>query len=55
MIHSCLELKQDLTTFNGRDFLMHIPYEILRQCIILGDTNVVTLGQYATMKSKMEG
>jgi hypothetical protein len=55
MIHSCLELKQDLTTFNGRDFLMHVPFEILRQSLILGNVETVTLGEYATIKSKMEG
>ena len=29
LVHSCLELNQDLTTFNGRDFLLHIPYTLL--------------------------
>lgn len=57
MIHSCVELKQDLSFFNGRDFLVHIPYELLRQSIVLGNTKVeeVTLGEYVVRKSKMEG
>jgi hypothetical protein len=57
MVHSCVELKQDLSFFNGRDFLVHIPYELLRQSIILGNAKVedVTLAEYAVRKSKMEG
>ena len=57
MVHSCIELKQDLSFFNGRDFLIHIPYELLRQSMIMGNTKVedVTLAEYAVRKSKMEG
>lgn len=57
MIHSCVELKQDLSFFNGRDFYVHVPYELLRQSIILGSAkpqDELTLGQYAVRKSKME-
>jgi hypothetical protein len=57
MVHSCIELKQDLSFFNGRDFLIHIPYELLRQSMVMGNTKVedVTLAEYAVRKSKMEG
>lgn len=57
MVHSCVELKQDLSFFNGRDFYVHVPYELLRQSIILGNAKPqeeLTLGQYAVRKSKME-
>ena len=57
MVHSCVELNQDLSFFNGRDFLVHIPYELLRQSIILGNAKPqeeLTLGEYAIRKSKME-
>lgn len=57
MVHSCVELKQDLSFFNGRDFYVHIPYELLRQSIILGNAKPqeeMTLGQYVVRKSKME-
>ena len=57
MVHSCVELKQDLSFFNGRDFYVHVPYELLRQSIILGNVKPqeeLTLGQYAVRKSKME-
>jgi hypothetical protein len=58
MVHSCIELKQDLSFFNGRDFLVHIPYDLLNQSIILGNVKPqeeLTLGGYAIHKSKMEG
>ena len=57
MVHSCVELKQDLSFFNGRDFYVHVPYELLRQSIILGNVKPqeeLTLGQYVVRKSKME-
>jgi len=55
MIHSCLELKEDFTTFNGKDFLVHIPYQVLRECIIIGNTVETTFTEVALMKSKIEG
>jgi hypothetical protein len=55
LIHSCLIMKEDMTTFNGKDLLIHIPYETLRGSVILGNTNVTSLAEYAVMKSKMEG
>ena len=57
MVHSCIELKQDLSFFNGRDFLIHIPYELLRQSMVMGNAKhqeELTLGEYAIRKSKME-
>jgi hypothetical protein len=55
MIHSCLELKEDFSTFNGKDFLVHIPYQILRESIIVGNTVETTFTEVALMKSKIEG
>lgn len=54
MVHSCLELKEDLTTFNGKDFLLHVPYKILNECVIIGNTHEVSLAEYAIHKSKIE-
>jgi hypothetical protein len=54
LIHSCLELKQDLTTFNGVDFLFHLPYKLLAESIVLGNTIQVSLGEYASKKAKIE-
>jgi len=52
MIHGCLELKNDLTFFNGDDFLVNIPYKYLSESIVL-----TSLKQYEFtnhVKSKIE-
>jgi len=54
LVHSCLELKQDLTTFNGKDFLLHVPYNLLKDCMVMGNVQEVSLAEYAIQKSKME-
>ena len=54
LVHSCLELKKDLTTFNGKDFLLHIPHALLKDSMVMGNVQQVTLAEYAIQKSKME-
>jgi hypothetical protein len=54
LVHSCIELKQNLTSFNGRDFLVHIPHKLLVECVVIGNTNEVSMGEYVAVKSKME-
>ena len=51
-IHSALSLKNPLSMFNGVDNLIHIPYDILKECVIVGRTSSMTLGQYAVTKMK---
>lgn len=51
-IHSALALKNPLSMFNGVDNLIHIPYDILKECVIVGNTSSMTLGQYAVTKMK---
>lgn len=34
-IHTCLELKEDFSFFDGELFLIHIPYLILKDSLIL--------------------
>lgn len=51
-IHSALSLKNPLSMFNGVDNLIHIPYDILKECVIVGSTSSMTLGQYAVTKMK---
>lgn len=53
-IHSALALKNPLTMFNGVDNLIHIPYDVLKDCIIVGNTSKMTLGKYAITKMKKE-
>jgi hypothetical protein len=55
LVHSCIELGQDLTSFNARDFLIHIPHSLLKESIVIGNTKELSLGEYAVRKSKMEG
>lgn len=53
MIQGCLELKNDLTFFNGTDFLIHIPFKFLVDSIIV----TAPVEQYELadhMKSKIE-
>ena len=47
-----LELKNDLTFFNGVDFLVHVPYKYLVDSIVL--TSVDSYGLADHMKSKVE-
>lgn len=53
MIQGCLELKNDLTFFNGVDFLIHVPFKHLVESIIV--TAPVENYELADhMKSKIE-
>ncbi len=52
MIHGCLELKNDLTFFNGLDFLVHLPYKYLVDSVVLTNTENYELSDH--MKSKIE-
>lgn len=39
MTQACLELKNDLTFFNGTDFLIHIPFKHLVDSIVITSTD----------------
>jgi len=52
MIQSSLALKEDLTTFNGSDFLVHIPYRHLVESVITTKVYEYKLSDH--LKSKME-
>ena len=52
MVHGCLELKNDLTFFNGVDFLINVPYKYLCESIIVTKTNDYDLADH--MRSKVE-
>lgn len=54
LVHSCLELKHDLTTFNGKDFLLHVPYNLLKECMVMGNVYEMSLAEYVIQKSKIE-
>lgn len=54
MIQGCIELKNDLTFFNGVDFFVHIPYKHLVASIVTTNVDIYTLAEHLINKSKME-
>jgi hypothetical protein len=52
MVQGCLELKNDLTFFNGSDFLIHIPFKYLVESIVVTSVNEYDLADH--MRSKVE-
>ena len=52
MIQASLAMKEDLTTFNGSDFLVHIPYKHLVESIITTKTYEYKLSDH--LRSKIE-
>jgi hypothetical protein len=54
MVQGCIAMKEDLTFFNGVDFLIHIPYNYLVMSIITTSVDSYTLAEHLITKSKME-
>ena len=54
MIQGCIELSNDLTFFNGTDFLVHIPHKHLVSSIITTNVDIYTLAEHLVNKSKIE-
>jgi len=52
MIQGCIELKNDLSFFNGNEFLIHIPHRILVDSVITTSFEVVGVSEI--VKSKIE-
>jgi hypothetical protein len=55
MIHSSLAMGDEFTTFNGKDLLIHIPKNMLKECLILGQAKEVSMVDVIVAKSKLEG
>ena len=55
MVHSSIELNQNLSTFNGKDFLIHIPSSMLKECMVIGLAKEVSMAEVVVAKSKLEG
>jgi hypothetical protein len=55
MVHSSIELNQNLSTFNGKDFLIHVPSNILKECLVIGQAKELSMAEVVLAKSKMEG
>jgi len=54
MVQGCLELKNDLTFFNGEDFLLHIPFKYLIDSVVTTSQNSYTMADHLIQKSKIE-
>ena len=54
MIQGSIELKNDLTFFNGVDFFVHVPYKHLVESIITTCVDNYTLAEHLINKTKME-
>lgn len=54
MVQGCVELKDNLTFFNGEEFFIHIPYKHLVNSIITTNVDTYTLAEHLVAKSKME-
>lgn len=54
MVQGCIELKNDLTFFNGEDFLIHIPHRDLVNSIVIAKSEPYTLTGHLMNKSKIE-
>jgi len=52
MVQGCLELKNNLTFFNGVDFLVNVPFRFLEDSIIVTSTSEYEWTDH--VKSKIE-
>jgi len=54
LIQGCIETKNDLTFFNGVDFMVHIPFKHLVNSIVTTKLDMYTLADHLVNKSKIE-
>jgi hypothetical protein len=54
LVHSCVEMKQDLTFFNGCDFFVHLPHKHLVESLITTKIDIYTMTDHIINKSKLE-
>jgi hypothetical protein len=54
LVQGCIETKNDLTFFNGVDFMVHVPFKHLVNSIITTKVDMYTLTDHLVNKSKIE-
>jgi hypothetical protein len=54
LLQGCIEMKQDMTFFDGQSFFIHIPYHILKDSVISTKLEENTWSDYVETKSKIE-
>jgi len=52
MVDGALNLKEDLSYFDGNTFLVHIPFKVLKESVIL--TNVTEININEQVRNKIE-
>lgn len=50
MIDGALNLKEDLSYYDGNTFMVHIPHKILKESVILTNTKEVTVAEQVRNK-----
>ena len=50
MVDGALNLKENLSYFDGNTFLVHIPHRILKDSVILTNVKEVTIGEQVRNK-----
>jgi len=54
MVNASLESKTNLDFFNGKDFLTHIPYKHLVDCVIMTNAEDYSITEHFIQKNKIE-
>jgi len=54
MLHTSVALGNDFSTYNGKDFFIHVPNVMLKECLILGQVQEVSMSDVVVAKSKLE-
>jgi hypothetical protein len=52
MVDGALNLKEDLSFYDGNLFLVHIPHKILKESIVLTNLTPITVGEQ--VRNKLE-
>ena len=52
MVHGCIELKNNLSFFDGDTFLVHIPSKVLNESVVITSVREITITEQ--VKSKIE-
>ena len=54
MLHTAVAMGNDFTTYNGKDFFIHVPSGMLKECLIVGQAQEVSMSDVVVAKSKLE-
>ena len=54
MLHTAVAMGNDFTTYNGKDFFIHVPSGMLKECLIVGQAHEVSMSDVVVAKSKLE-